>query len=59
MRAGAALTTRGFSAADFRQVSRWILKALKNTQNQSVLENIRGEVKDFCGKFPLFQWDAQ
>ncbi len=56
---GAALTTRGFSAEDFRQVSRWILKALKNTQNPSVLENIRGEVKDFCGKFPLFQWDAQ
>ncbi len=52
----AALTSRGLKEKDFKAVSAWILKALKNSKDEVVLKKTREEVRDFCKPFPLFQW---
>ena len=53
---GAALSSRGFKENDFKAVALWILRALKNSKSESELTKIRGEIRDFCQAFPLFQW---
>lgn len=52
---GAALTTRGFSETDFKAVALWILRALKNAENDAELSKVRTEIRDFCSAFPLFR----
>ncbi|MDB5038245.1 MAG: glyA [Bacteriovoracaceae bacterium] len=52
----AALTTRGLREAEMKQVSGWILKALKFPQDEVALKKIRDDVREFCKPFPLFQW---
>lgn len=47
----AAMTTRGFKEKEFEMVGKFIAKALKNSKNQSILQEIKKEVlallKDF------------
>lgn len=50
-----ALTTRGMKEAEMQKVGKWILTALKIPENESELEKIKAEIKDFCSTFPLFQ----
>jgi len=52
----AALTTRGFGKDDMRKVSAWILKILKHSKDEAVMQKTRGEIREFCKAFPLFQW---
>ncbi len=49
-----ATTTRGLTEKEMEQVAQWIDQALKNADNDEVLERIRGEVKVLCEKFPLY-----
>ncbi len=48
-----AMTTRGFNESEFRQVARIIDKALKNKDNEEVLENLTKEVLELTSKHPL------
>lgn len=49
----AAMTTRGFKEAEFKQVGLWISKALKNIENEVVLNSIREEVRELTKNFPV------
>ena len=48
-----AITTRGMVESNMTQISDWIVKALKNYNNDSSLTKIKAEVQDFCAKFQL------
>lgn len=49
----AALTTRGMKDDQMRQVGGWILEVLRNVQDSSVIERVRGEIKEFTVDFPV------
>ena len=49
----AAMTTRGFKEAEFRQVGKWIAETLKNKDNAEVKERIRKEVIALTEHYPL------
>lgn len=48
-----ALTSRGMGTDQLTQIGNWIVKALKNPNDDSVLDSIRGEVKELCQSFPV------
>lgn len=48
-----AMTTRGFKEAEFRLVAKIIDKALKNKDNDKVLEELSKEVVKLTSKYPL------
>ncbi len=50
----AALTTRGMKEDDMRKVAGWIVDALKNTENEKKLVEIKDEVDGFARQFPLY-----
>jgi glycine hydroxymethyltransferase len=52
----AALTTRGFQKDDMKSVASWILTVLKHPKEEAVIQKTRGEIREFCKAFPLFQW---
>jgi len=52
-----ALTSRGFKEADIKKSSEWILKVLKNSKDESLISKTKEEIRDYCQKFPLFQWN--
>jgi glycine hydroxymethyltransferase len=47
----AAMTTRGFKEEEFKQVAKWIQKALSNSENEEVLESIHQEVLALTQKY--------
>lgn len=49
----AAMTTRGFKEAEFKQVALWISRALKNKENAEELAKIREEVCELTVKYPI------
>lgn len=49
-----AMTTRGFTEADFEQVGHIIATALKNNDNEEILENLEKEVLELTSKYPLW-----
>jgi glycine hydroxymethyltransferase len=49
-----ATTTRGLKEAEMVQVGEWIARALGNIENEAVLAEIRGQVKELCQRFPLY-----
>lgn len=49
-----AVTTRGLKEEDVIQVVEMIDKVLMNADNTSVVESVKGDVKDFMQKFPLY-----
>ncbi|TWU56632.1 Serine hydroxymethyltransferase [Rubripirellula tenax] len=48
-----ALTTRGMGTAEMKRVGSWIAKALSNPDDASLLESIRGDIKEMCEQFPV------
>ena len=48
-----ALTTRGMKEEEMKEVARLISKALKNHENEKILNEVREDVKKLTGKFPL------
>ena len=48
------MTTRGFTEADFEQVGHIIASALKNSDNEEILENLEKEVLELTSKYPLW-----
>lgn len=48
-----AMTTRGLTEIDFKQVGKIISKALKNKDNEEILNDLQKEVLDLTSKYPL------
>ena len=50
----AAMTTRGFKEDDMREVARIIAEAIKNSEDEKVLNELRLEASKLCKKYPLY-----
>lgn len=50
-----AVTTRGFKETETKLMAELIVKALKNSQNESVLKEVKQSVHDLCLKFPVYK----
>ena len=48
-----ALTTRGLGTAEMKQVATWILKVLKNPENEQVIATTRHDVAELAEQFPV------
>lgn len=51
----AAITARGFGEKESRTVAELMIKALKNADNQEVLDKVRSQVKALTDAFPLYE----
>jgi len=51
-----ALTTRGFKEDEMKRTARLIDRVLKNMGNENVYKSVRGEVKEMCDAFPLYDF---
>jgi len=49
-----AMTTRGLKEDEFRQIGHIIAKALKNKDNEKILEELNKEVLELTAKFPIY-----
>jgi len=49
-----SITTRGFKQAEAGNVARWICDVIDNMGDESVIENIKNEVKTLCKQFPMY-----
>ena len=49
-----ALTSRGLKEAEMEQVAAWIDRVLGSSGDAATIAAVRGEIRTFCGKFPLF-----
>ena len=50
----AAITTRGFDAADTRAVAKFIVQAIENHSDEAKIKSIRGSILELCKKRPLY-----
>ena len=50
-----ALTTRGMGPAEMREVAALIGRALDAPGDDAALAKVRGEVKDLCRRFPMYE----
>ena len=48
-----AMTTRGLKETEFKQIGKIISKALKNKDNEEILNNLKQEVLALTSKYPL------
>jgi glycine hydroxymethyltransferase len=51
-----AMTTRGFSEDEFLQVVDMIDRVLSDVENERVRKTVRGEVRELCDRFPLYDF---
>jgi glycine hydroxymethyltransferase len=47
-----ALTTRGMKEAEMRQIAKWITEVLARPTEQTLLDRVRGGVRELCQQFP-------
>lgn len=50
-----AVTTRGLTEPEMRQIGDWIAEVLAAPDDESVIRRVRGEVADLCAAFPLYE----
>ena len=50
----AAMTTRGFKEDDMKEVARIISEAIKNSDNEQILRELRNDSLKLCEKYPLY-----
>ena len=48
-----ALTTRGMKEAEMRQIAKWITEVLTRHTDQTLLDRVRGGVRELCEQFPV------
>ncbi len=48
-----AATTRGMKEAEMKQLAGWLVKALRNHDDQAALQSVRAEVEEMCRRFPV------
>ena len=51
-----ALTTRGMKEPEMRVIAKWIVATLEHRSDAAKLKQIRGEVLEMAGRFPLYAW---
>jgi len=49
-----AITTRGFGAAETRELTGWIADILDDIDNEETIDRIRGQVLELCRRFPVY-----
>ncbi|WP_111655675.1 serine hydroxymethyltransferase [Isoalcanivorax indicus] len=49
-----AITTRGFSEGDCRELAGWICDILDNMDDESVIDRVRGQVAEICKRLPVY-----
>jgi glycine hydroxymethyltransferase len=49
-----AATTRGFKQDEMRLIGRWFAEVIEHIDDEKVIEQVRGEVMELCGRFPLW-----
>ena len=49
-----AVTRRGFKEKEVSQIADWISQIVHNIDDQNLLKDIREEVKNLCGNFPVY-----
>ncbi|UCE75878.1 MAG: serine hydroxymethyltransferase [Gammaproteobacteria bacterium] len=49
-----AVTTRGFDAAEVRELAGWMCDVLDNVQDGGVIEQVKARVLDICARFPVY-----
>jgi glycine hydroxymethyltransferase len=49
-----ALTSRGLKEAEMAEVAAWIDRVLGSSGDAATIDAVRGEIRAFCGRFPLF-----
>jgi glycine hydroxymethyltransferase len=49
-----ALSTRGMGSAEMKQIGGWISQVLESKGDQGKLTSIRAQVRELCGRFPLY-----
>jgi glycine hydroxymethyltransferase len=47
-----ALTTRGMKEAEMRQIAKWITEVLARHTEQTMLDRVRGSVRELCQQYP-------
>jgi len=50
-----AVTTRGMKEPEMKRIGQWIDAVLTNPEDEALRTRIRGEVRDCCEHFPLYQ----
>lgn len=50
-----ALTTRGMKESEMKLIARLISQVLHNPEDAGVREKVRGEVKELCTHFPIYE----
>ena len=50
----AAMTTRGLKEEDMKEIARIIAEAIKNSDNEAVLDELRLASSKLCKKYPLY-----
>ncbi|HEY3280770.1 MAG TPA: serine hydroxymethyltransferase [Armatimonadota bacterium] len=51
-----AVTTRGMKEAEMDRIAELIVRALANGEDKAALSDIKKEVRDLCGRYPLNAW---
>ncbi len=51
----AAMTTRGMKEEEMKRIAGMIDKVIANFENESIIEDVRAEIKDLTKDFPLFK----
>ena len=49
-----AVTRRGFKEKEVSQIADWISQIIHNIEDQSLLKDIKEEVKNLCSNFPVY-----
>jgi glycine hydroxymethyltransferase len=50
----AAVTTRGFKEDDMAFIAERLDAVITHTADEAVLDRVRGEVREYCSRFPLY-----
>ncbi len=51
----AASTTRGFREPEMRRIADWIVDVVEAEGAEAVVQRVRGEVLELCGRFPVYR----
>jgi glycine hydroxymethyltransferase len=51
-----AVTTRGFTETEMRQVGEWIAEVLDHVSDNGVIAAVRAKVRGLTARFPLYDW---
>lgn len=49
-----AVTTRKMKEEEMKKIAGWIIKVLKNIQNENIVSDVRKEVTALCKQFPVY-----